>query len=68
MSILKFIVNYINQSDLNTKIINLIQTGFEKKVGPQVKIKITEVNKLGDHEARIVSNVDRSTYEIKEYF
>ena len=50
------------------EIINLIQTGFEKKVGPQVKIKITEVNKLGDHEARIVSNVDRSTYEIKEYF
>ena len=49
------------------EIMSLIKDGFEKKVGPDVSIVIHEVEKLGDHKARIISKIKRNTIEVTEY-
>jgi len=45
----------------------MLKTGFIKKVGSDVDIIVKEVEKLGDHERRIISKVDKSKFEIKQY-
>ena len=40
---------------------------FREKIGMNVHISITEVRKLGDHERRIVTKVDPSTFTINSY-
>ncbi len=49
------------------EIMTLIKDGFEKKVGPDVSIVVQEVEKLGDHEARIVSKIKRNSTEVTGY-
>ncbi len=49
------------------EIMSLIKEGFEKKVGSDVSIFIRTVEKLGDHEARIVSKITGSSTEVTEY-
>jgi hypothetical protein len=36
-------------------------------VGPDVSIVVQEVEKLGDHEARIVSKIKRNSTEVTGY-
>jgi phenylacetate-CoA ligase len=49
------------------EIMTLIKEGFEKKVGPDVSILLSRVEKLGDHEARIVSKIKRNLTEVTGY-
>ncbi len=49
------------------EIMALIKEGFQKKVGPDVSIFIREVEKLGDHEARIISKITGGSTEVTEY-
>ena len=46
---------------------DVLVTGFKEKLGKEVHISISEVEKLGDHERRIISHVDPSSFTISGY-
>ena len=51
----------------NEEIFSMLKNGFREKVGSNVTIDVKEVYKLGDHERRIISKVDKSKFKIKQY-
>jgi len=56
-----------NTKPSNEEIFSMLKKGFIEKVGSDVDIMIKEVDKLGDHERRIISKVDKSKFKIKQY-
>ena len=56
-----------NEGPTVEQIFSLIRTGFQEKVGPDVKITIKEVKKLEKRVARIVSKLDKSKFKINKY-
>jgi phenylacetate-CoA ligase len=49
------------------EIFSVIMEGYHEKVGPEVDIDIKEVEKVSKKGPRIVSEVDRNKFEIKQY-
>ena len=56
-----------NDDASDDDIITLISKGFQETAGSDVKIVVKQVSKLGDHEARIVSEVPKKSHSITQY-
>jgi phenylacetate-CoA ligase len=49
------------------KLYSILEEGFHQKVGPDIKIKFKEIEKVDKKEARVISKVDRSKYKVNDY-
>jgi len=49
------------------EIFSLLRDGYKEKIGEDVKIDIKEVKKISKKGPRIITKVDKSKFEIKEY-
>ncbi len=56
-----------NTKPSTEEIFSMLKKGFREKVGSNVVIEVKEVDKLGDHERRIISKVDKNKFKIKQY-
>ncbi len=56
-----------NEGPSVDEIFSVIKKGYQEKVGPEVEIDIKEVDKVNKRVPRIISNIDKSKFEIKQY-
>lgn len=56
-----------NEGPSVDEIFSVIKKGYQEKVGPEVEIDIKEVDKVNKGGPRIISNIDKSKFEIKQY-
>ena len=57
--------NKIHQGKYDYK--NVKYNGYHKKVGKEIKIDIKEVKKVSSKEPRVISKVDKNSFQIKSY-
>lgn len=56
-----------NEGPSVDEIFSVIKKGYQEKVGPEVEIDIKEVKKVSKGGPRIISNIDKNKFEIKQY-
>jgi phenylacetate-coenzyme A ligase PaaK-like adenylate-forming protein len=56
-----------NEGPSVDEIFSVIKKGYQEKVGPEVEIDIKEVDKVSKRGPRIISNIDKNKFEIKQY-
>ncbi len=64
---LMFDKNLRNKGPSIDEVFNIIKDGYHKKIGKEIKIDIKEVKKVSTKGPRIITKVDKSSFQIKSY-
>lgn len=59
--------NLRNKGPSIDEVFNIIREGYEKKVGREIRIDIKEVKKVSTKGPRIITKVDKNSFQIKSY-